>query len=543
MVQPRLFFLFAIFVLAYAIILFLQLEHGLASLDAHAIVKVTRELVDNHRIEVSRPPGHPTTEFYLFGGIAWLLRNGFGVEFSEKIYLALQAFGGIAALCLFYELLCRLETPPWKALLASISLALSAQYFSNSVDGEEFVFAVLFLLLSLRLLIVRTSGIGGSPMILSEPPKLRVFLSILAFALATGCRPEAIFAGFIFPIFCLFHPSLGWRYAVISIPLQAAVAIVAVWLPILVTGLHPPYTAGMNLRESILGGTYRLVFQCFTVPVFLLFCWILFQSVREWSQRVENQFPRNFVFVISCLAPLIFCFALFFHASKPAHVIFVVPFVLLLAVERSSALLASLALLTVLGCFVSVDIFKERQLVPPYLIPGCYFQATRQKPYYRLPYLERVLRHCKGPDTVVIADLWRWDLEYQMAQGKFSAREEWLSASNDGNVPVFIVASAALRAVSSDEPEASRWKASPAWNASPVRPGDRPMPEGNCILLPRDGALQPTLIETLAAKGHTFQMDATLYRTLFARYNVTGPPPAEGRIGAVVVELFSTASH
>ena len=45
----------------YIAMLASQLGHGLASLDGHAIVKVTRQLVDQQRLEVSRPPGHPTT--------------------------------------------------------------------------------------------------------------------------------------------------------------------------------------------------------------------------------------------------------------------------------------------------------------------------------------------------------------------------------------------------------------------------------------------------------------------------------------------------
>jgi hypothetical protein len=512
MEQPRSLLwhsVFAVFLLAYAVILFLQLDHGLASLDAHAIVKVTRELVDNHHIEVSRPPGHPTTEFYLFGAIAWVLRHALHIEFTDKIYLALQALGGIAALCLFYELLWRLKTPPWKAFIASVCLALSAQYFPNTVDGEEFVFAVLFLVLSIRLLIVKEP---------SASVRLRLFLSIFSFALATGCRPETVFAGFMFPVYCLLRQNLGWKYAVVSILVQAAM-IAVVWLPVVIVGLHPPYTAGMNVRESILGGCYRLVFQCFTVPVFLIFCWIVFQSIRQWPQRAKNPFPQDFIFVISCMAPLIFCLALFLHASKPAHVIFVVPFVLLLATQLSSVLLVSLALLTILGCFVSVDIFKERQLMLPFPVPGTYFQATRQKPFYRVGYLEEVLRRCASSPTVIIADVWRWDLEYQITRGRFSAREEKLDGTN-GTVPMFVLLSAASRGgFASQDPE-------------------------NCILLPRDGALQPMLIESLRASGYTVKMDATLYRTLFARYNITeASPTGNGRIGATTVELFSIAQH
>jgi hypothetical protein len=497
MEQPRSLFwhsVFAVFLLAYAVILFQQLDHGLASLDAHAIVKVTRELVDNHHIEVSRPPGHPTTEFYLLGAIAWVLRHAFDLEFTDKFYLALQALGGIAALCLFYELLWRLETPLWKAFTASVCLALSAQYFSNTVDGEEFVFAVLFLVLSIRLLIVKEP---------SASVRLRLFLSISSFGLATGCRPEAVFAGFLFPVYCLLRPNLGWRYALISILLQA-VMIAVVWLPVVIIGLHPPYTAGMNARESILGGCYRLVFQCFTVPVFLIFCWIVFQSIREWPHRVKNPFPQNFIFIISCMASVIFCLALFLHASKPAHVIFVVPFVLLLATQLSSGLIVSLALLTILGCFVSVDIFKERQLLPPFPVAGTYFQATRQKPYYRLPYLRQVLQQNNGAQAIIIADAWRWDFEYHIKHGTLALREETVDDLEGNLLPIFLP------------------------------------PDDVSIVLPRDGALHDRLLENWQTRGYPMKMDSTLYRTLFARYDVTAPRVNRAQVGNISFELFST---
>src|SRR5207245_3102405 len=125
--------------------------------------------------------------------------------------------------------------------------------------------ALLFLLVSVRLLIVRPD---------SAWPRRRLLLSIFCFALATGCRPEIVFAGLIFPVYCLFHPKLGWKDAIASLPVQAA-AILLIWLPVIFVGIRAPYTAGMSLRESILGGGYRLVFQCFTPLAFILFCWIL----------------------------------------------------------------------------------------------------------------------------------------------------------------------------------------------------------------------------------------------------------------------------
>src|SRR2546423_11167921 len=194
---------FALFAAVYVAILFLHVGHGLASVDGHGAIKATTELVQHHRLEISRPPGHPTTEFYLFGLIAFVLR-AFGKAFTPDTYLVLQGVAGIAALVVFYELLCRLSSP-WKAFVASVSLGLSAQYFANAVDGEEFVWAILFLLLSFRSLFNR-DGLGPRPS--------QLFVSVLCFALATGCRPEAILAAGMFPLYFYLHPQLNWKQAV-----------------------------------------------------------------------------------------------------------------------------------------------------------------------------------------------------------------------------------------------------------------------------------------------------------------------------------------
>jgi len=484
--------LFVAFLLFYIAILFPQLSHGLASEDGHGAIKATRALVDDHRLEVSRPPGHPVTEFYLFGLIAWILRHGFGSAFGDEAYLALQALAGVAGVVVFYELLLRLSTAPWKAFVASIPLAFSAQYFANTVDGEEFVFAVLFLLLSLRLLLVSHD---------TRPGIIRLFGSVLCFALATGCRPEAVLAGILFPVYCLLHPELEWKHA-LGIIFAQGVAILLIWSPVLVVGLHAPWTAGMNARESILGGGYRLVFQCFTPPVFLVFCWIVVTAIAQWRERIREPFPRDFLFVISCLTPIIFCAALFFHASKAAHVLFVVPFLLILAVRRSKALVA-LAAMTILGCFVSLDIFKDRQLVSPFAIPGAYFQALRQKPFYKLGYLRQVLQQAGPERSVMIADIWRWDLEYHVTGGTFPAREKIFTDSTKAEFAVFF-----------------------------------PQQNEKCILLSRDGAFQNRLLEDWQSQGYELKMDGILYRALFARYDVTAPLVDHVQIGDLAFHLF-----
>jgi hypothetical protein len=502
---------FLLFVVIYAALLISQLGHGLASLDAHAIVKVTRQVIYQHHLEVSRPPGHPTTEFYIFPVTAWVLRHFFHAQFNEQIYLILQGAAAILGLSFFYGLLCQINAEPWKAFLASVCLGLSAQYFFNAVDGEEFVFAVLFLTLPLGLVLDNIDA---------PPISFRMLLAIGCFALATGCRPEAIFAGFILPFHALLHPEGSWKQA-LAILVAEAVAVAAIWSPVLYMGLHQPYTAGMGFRESVLGGGYRLVFQCFSLPVFVLICWVLFRSLLEWRKHAAEQFPENFVFIVSLITSIVFFAALFFHASKPSHVLFAVPFLLLLAVRRSNGLMIACAAATIIGCFVNVDIFKDRQLVMPYLVPGSYFQATRQKPFYKLEYLQQLRRHCGESRTVVIGDLWRWDIEYHIAHGTLRARKELFD--NPDAMPMFVVESSSSRLDSETI-------------------GQQPMPQ-ECVLLARDGALDPNLIKLLSSSGHLIRMDATLYRTLFARYDVTGPAPDKGQIGETPVELFSVSEH
>src|SRR6266446_6431467 len=145
---------------------------------------------------------------------------------------------------------------------------------------------------------------------------------------------SGFFGAILFPIYSLLNPELGRKYALVSVVLSA-IAVSFVWLPILFVGIRAPYTAGMNFRESILGGVYRIIFQVSTPPVFLLLCWTLVGALREWPRQIKS---RNFVFMISCAVPIIFLAVFFLHPSKAAHLLVALPFLLLLAVDRSLAL-------------------------------------------------------------------------------------------------------------------------------------------------------------------------------------------------------------
>src|SRR5205807_5549385 len=175
------------------------------------------------------------------------------------------------------------------------------------------------------------------------------------FALCTGCRPELVFAVIIFPVYCLLNPELGRKYALLSVALTA-IAVLMVWLPILLMGIRAPYHAGMNLRESILGGVYRIIFQAFTPPVFLLLCWTLITALRQWPRQIQS---RNFVSAISCIVPITFLAVFFLHPSKAAHLLVALPFLLLLAVDRSLALVLALAFFILIGVVVIIVFFND----------------------------------------------------------------------------------------------------------------------------------------------------------------------------------------
>ena len=474
---------FILFLVFFGALLAFQFNHGLASGDAHGIVRTIQTLLDAGRIEVSRPPGHPTTEIYLFGAVGWILQHGFGIEFTDQVYLVCQALAALATLIVFYELLLSAGVNRFRPLLATICLAFSTQFFLNAVDGEEFLFGLLFFLISIRFLTVG-----------------RWWLSIFCFALATGCRPELIFGAIIFPIYCLLTPKLGWKHAISAI-LLAALAVLVVWLPILIVGIREPYTAGMSLRESVLGGIYRIVFQAFTPPVFLLLCWVLIASLRDFRKQLE---AKDFLFVISCVSPIIFLAVFFLHPSKAAHLLVALPFLLLLATGRSIPLLLTLTFFSLLGALVNIDIFKDRQLTRPFLTEGNYFQAVRQKPHYKLNYLRELSEQCDNRPAVIIGSAWPWDFEYHVERANLPLRERDLHGEIKRDLSAFFSS------------------------------GD------HCIFLSPEAAFERDLLGEWQRKGYAMKMDAKLYRTLFARYDVrSGLSSGTADVSGVSFTLFN----
>jgi hypothetical protein len=484
--------LFLAIIAGYSFTAVPQLNHGLESLDAHGVVATIRNFADLHHVTLSHPPGHPTTEIYLYGAIGVVLRSIFDKPFTDKLYMWLQFSVGIAAAFVFYEWLCKLRYSPGRAAGAVFCLVFSAQYLNHTMGGEEFVVAILFLVAALRVLTVGEHEVVSS---------LRIYISMLFFALAIGCRAELLPTGVIYPIYFYSRPELGFKRYLKTLPVQIGF-LGLVWLPtVLSIGVVRPYPSGLSWKQAILGGVYKLMFQCFTLPVFALFCWTLVREAQKMKGDLHEPFPMNFVLPASWLIAVMYPFLFFGFALKPAYVFVMVPFCLLLAARQSQVLLISLVVCTLLGLFINVDIFRNRRLTPPHLKPGVYFEITRQKPFYQLPYLSELSNQCGAKPTAIIANVWVWDVEYNLSHGTFQA-ERQVAESGNARTPIFT------------------------------------LPRSHCLLLTLQALDRPALLQELHTQGFSITMDRMLYRTLFQKYDVNATDKESATIGGVPVTLF-----
>jgi hypothetical protein len=489
--------LFIAIVAGYSAVAIPQLNHGLASLDAHGVVTAIRNWADFHRVTLSHPPGHPTTEIYLYGAIGLALRVMFDKPFTDTLYMWLQFSVGIATAFVFYEWLCKLRFSPGRAAGALFCLVFSEQYLNHTIDGEEFVVAVLFLMAAIRVLTV------GEHEVVSLT---RIYISMLLFALADGCRAELLPIGVIYPIYFYSRPELGLKRYLKVLPVQIGL-VVLIWLPTwLSIGFVAPYPSGLSWKLAILGGCYKLLFQCFTLPVFLLFCWTLLSEAKKMRRDLREPFPMNFILPACWVIAVMYCFLFFGFALKPAYVFVIMPFCLLLAARQSKALLISLVVCTLLGLFINIDIFKDRRLTALHFKPGVYFEATRPKPFYKLPYLNGLSSLCGEKPTAIIGDVWPWDVEYNVARRSFQVEKRVVEDVN-ADVPIFA------------------------------------FPQGHCLLLTLDEANRSALLQKLHAQGFSIIMDRFLYRRLFEKYDVRSTDENSAIIGGVPVALYPASGN
>jgi hypothetical protein len=473
----------------YLLVVIPQLFHGAASLDAHGILASVQKLAAEGRITVSRPPGHPTTEIYFYPAIAILLRF-LGGAFSEGWYLALQAVAGVLCLELFYKILTSIFSPVRSAFMVAC-LAFSPIFLANSFDGEEFTWATALLLFAVWMLFPR-NGVASVP---------RVALSMLAFALATGCRPEAIICGWIYPLYFTRSPRFGWRANFWALPVLA-VLVLLVWLPLLFShDMGPPTGSGMSLTQSILGASYKLSFLVFTPVSILLLAWALVRNGSRVRRLLRESHPADAILTASVLISFSFLVFFFRRPDKPAYLLCGLPFALLLVATQPFWISAALAGITLLNDFVRVDVFQDRQLSRPFFTRGYYLQAA-SRAGDRHGYFERLAEESRERPTLCIANAWEWDFD---------------SVGREGTPPVLRVAPPI-----------------PAGTRTAYRIGAAAFP----LFFSREIVQDTNFLHRMDEEGYAIEVDRLLFRSTYEKYDVWKNREGDRSIDGIPVKLF-----
>ena len=119
-------------------------------------------------------------------------------------------------------------------------------------------------------------------------------------------------------------------------------------------------------------------------------------------------------------------------------------------------------------------------------------------------YLRKLGGQCENRPTVIIGNAWPWDFEYHVDRENLAFREKDLHGEIKHDIPAFF---------STGE---------------------------YCIFLPPDAAYENALLAEWQRKGYAMKMDAKLYRTLFARYDVrSGLASGTIDVGGVSFSLFN----
>lgn len=467
---------------------------GVSSWDSHKIQVAVRALLDGGTVMLSRPPGHPTTEFFLFGGIGWVVERWLGGRFNETLFLTMQWLVALGVAAMGYAWLRRTGLAAVKALLVVSALLFSPQFLDQTVNGEEILYALLFLFSALFVLA------GGAAEKLSGR---RIAAAIALFALAVGCRAEFVLCGAVFLPVALIQRGVRdgrtWTLAVAG----SVVAVALVWSPVLPViwrdGSRAGDVADIHGAPVILVWGYKVIFRSFGFPVSLVLVAASLLALKDLVRAARPWAKREWM-VLGVLLLVAMLLGLFlWQPGKPAYMLVCLPFLLWLVAQRAKGWLVGVAALTAIGACVGVDIFRDRELTKPHLVPGAYRAAIGEKPARRLAYITQLARTEVARKSAIVGDAWSWVYEHHLERGNWPARRERLQSIGIGGYRL---------------------------EGDPER-----------IVLPREATFLREPLRRAHEAGYEIVMDRTLWRTLYARYQVTLVTGDQAMIGRIPVRL------
>lgn len=473
---------------------------GVGSWDSHKIQVAVRALLDRGVVMLSRPPGHPTTEFYLFGGLGRLLEKAGVGTFNVTVFLTLQWAVAVALGSVFYGWLRRSGVSATRATLAVFALMFSPQFLDQTVNGEEILFGMLFVWGALYVLAgeatVRLSG-------------RRIAAAVGLFALAIGCRAELVLCAALFLPLALIQRGVREVRVWLLTALGTVLAVVLVWLPVLPViwrdGPRAGDVADILGAPVLLIWGYKVLFHSFGFPVSLVLAGSGLLAFGGLVAAIRARRACDWSVLGAVLVVAVFLGLFLFQPGKPAYVLVCLPFLLWLTARRHLGWLLVVAMLTAIGACVGVDIFRERRLVAPHFVAGAYRAAVAGKPASQKNYLRALCQVEVTRKSAIIGDAWSWVYEYHLERGT------WLGEANEFGRPrgrVYV----------------------------PAGGGER-------VLLPREATFRPKLLRQFHAEGYEIVMDRTLWRTLYARYDLAVPTQDRAMIGDIPVRLVSVETR
>ncbi len=401
----------------YSILTVPWLDKGVSSLDAHGVIQSANNLLNDGIYTPSRPPGHPSYEFYLLyplGSFIGAIR-GFSPEITTLVYNFVQYISGIGVLICFYSICIVLGLTRINSTLASLILCCSPIFLLNSFDGDEVNQALLCFLISFLSLLRALNT--------SKKTALRkyVICASLFLAIATGFRQEFIFAYLICPIFFLFHSQTKiWEYLK-YVPIQFVFGVL-VWLPVLLYnefGLPMPMPMPENdplnnFKNKIVVGSYKLLFQAYTLPIAILFfvlTILLIKKTKQFKNISNKECYLLYSFII--ILPL-YVFLFYTYPYKVAFVIITVPVLILgcFCLIKNKILNNILVIFSIFSLCLNVDATRERKIVFLYLNSSLYSQAVQNKSFSKADRSMQILDRNFAENSILIMDLWSWDLQY-----------------------------------------------------------------------------------------------------------------------------------
>jgi hypothetical protein len=472
----------------YLFLCWLAIRSGLQSMDSYGIILSVNDHLRTGTYGMSRPPGHPLTEYWLLPAVAFLSGRG---ELTPIAYGCFQLAGGICCLGAFWLLTLELPLSPVRRLLAVGCLAFSPYFLIESSDGEEFLWATFFLLAAV-LLVTRLSK--GS----FAHPRLGWGLAVASAVAASGCRVEFGSVALAVVLWTLFFSDRR-RIERASFVGLAFFLLALLWLPLLAgKGAQQPYPIPYETKVRLGIGVYKIVFQAVgLIPSIFASVFVL----RSWKFiRIKAPFRGDLLPFWMVWLLLIFFGSFFLYPTKPAMVMPGVAFLILLG-----ALVARPWLWTcfVAGCLsmqlFQIDFFKERVWTGPVLKPSVAEQNFRSRPAFKGPWVEAASRDALLGKHVVITDVWPWDFTWQLEHGAWSGRP--LPESKYQGLII----------------------------AYQIGPG---------IVASRTLSDQSGRIVRYLNEGYDVWIDRTLYRELFLRYDLAAQTPTTGDIGGSPCRLM-----